>query len=342
MPVKSQLGQGILLAVLAIGTIMATFVIFGAKRQEDVAKLLHKFDMSQAAFEALASAAKRVQYMYAAESGCDPGALDRRLSAMAALPDLVASPNALGVQVGSNANYTPAQVATGITGAARQNRCTGGTGCRQFAVPVDNEFFIVTVGQVLREDATATGRTTDCPRDIAVRLSTAVGGNVYFQRFSLTNLCSLAECTCVTGACTTVQAGFTALNTPITNSNVTQTTACTAPYGYMRARRYGSITNSSNLVVGVNDLRWARRYLETGGGSAGETNFMQVTFDGGSPTLLGNGACPAANSATQCKIGSCVPAFDLNRDGINNEADLAILEHYLRGYINSIPVNELN
>lgn len=342
MSVKSQVGQGILLAVLAIGTIMATFVIFGAKRQEDVAKLLHKFDMSQAAYEALASAAKRVQYMYASESGCDPASLDGRLSAMAALPDLTATPDALGVQVGGNANYTPAQVAAGTTGAARQNRCTGGTGCRQFAVPVDNEFFIVTVGKVLREDATATGRTADCPRDVSVRLSTAVGGNVYFQRFSLTNVCTLAECTCVTGSCTTVQAGFNALSTPITNSNTLLTSACLAPYGYIRQRRYGSITNASNTVVGVNDLRWARRYLETGGGSAGETNFMQVTFDGSSPAFIGNGACPAASSVGQCKIGSCVPAFDLNRDGVNNEADLAIMEHYMRGYVNSIPVNELN
>lgn len=331
---KSQVGQGLLMAVLLIGALMATFVFFGAKRGEDTAILVQKLDSSQSAYEALASAAKRIQYMYAVDSGCDPGVLDSRLSAMANLPDLsaVGGSDDLGVQVGGKATYVVA-VPGGSSVAVRHNRCTSATGCRQLAVPIDNMFFIVTAGQLIKDTAPG-GRTIDCPRDASIRLSTVVGGNAFFQKFSFTNICSLASCTCVdSSTCAAYDKGFLAQS--ITNNNSSRvTTAC----GYLNARRYGSMVNTTSSLVTHDDLRWARRYLETGAGALGETNFLYV--NAALPAGV-NGACTVAGSGGQCKANDCVPAFDLNRDGSNNDADLAILENYLRGYVLSIPVNEL-
>lgn len=333
---REQLGQGVILAILGVGVLMASIVIYGSTRQANMAKLAQRFDASQAAFEALAAAAKRVQYMYAVEAACDPSALDNRLSKMDALPDLSVTPSALGLQTGGRANYTIAQPAA-TTRAVRENRCeapapppdTNNDGCRQFAIPVDEEFFIVTAGEVLR--ASPGSRTIDCPRDAAVRLSVAVDGNVYFQRFTLTNTCTYAECTFTGGSSASYDSGF--LNEAVTNSSTMLTTAC----GVLGARKFGSMTNATNGLITVADLRWARRFLETGAGEAGETNFLQA---GAIPSGQ-NGSCTTAASSSQCKFQNCIPFMDLNRDGVNNEADLAILEHYLRGYLTSIPVNEL-
>lgn len=339
MRIKSQAGQGILLALMCIGVLMASFVIFGAKREEDVGTLIQKFDTSQAAFEALSSAAKRVQYMYSVESGCDPATLETRLTKMAALPDLgaVGGADDLGVQVNGRASYVIA-VPGGTGAAVRQNRCQSVEGCRQFAIPVDNQFFVVTAGKVIR-DAPAAGRTTDCPRDLAVRLSTVVAGNAYFQTFSLTNICTYASCTCTdVSSCPAYDKAF--MQT-ISTSSLMTSTSCTnnPPTVTIPARKYGSIVNATDGTITQNDLRWARRYIETGGGAAGETNFMVYT---GTIPSGENGSCAVATSGGQCKNSGCVPPFDLNRDGTNNDIDLAILENWMRGYVTSLPVNELN
>jgi hypothetical protein len=107
-------------------------------------------------------------------------------------------------------------------------------------------------------------------------------------------------------------------------------------------RYYGSITagTSSSLSTEINsdDLRWARRYIETGAGSIGETTYMVTNAAISAGT---NGSCAPGSSSGQCNTRNCVPAFDLNRDKTNNESDIAIMEFYLRGYLATLPVTML-
>lgn len=340
-------GQGLLLAIMCLGMIMAGVVLFGATKGRHLAQGVQKLDTGQAAYEALAAAGKRVQTIYANESGCDPETLDARLSRLDPLP-VSASTLGTGLVTGSGtkSSYYVIAQPRATTQEQRENRCSGGTGCRQIAVQVENSYYIVTVGAVSSDPDTRTG---DCARDASVRLSVAVNGNVFFQRFTLTNLCTLASCNCTTLACAAADAGFTSKS--LTVSSGITTTACTGGNSNIPARRYGSLVSATNTLVTTNDLRWARTYLETGGGAVGDTNFIYSTTPV-VPVTVGavtvrNGACFPANSldaggAQQCLYSPCFPALDLNRDGNNNESDLAIMENYLRGYITSLPVNELD
>jgi len=340
MRLSNQRGQGLMLAIMCLGVIMAGVIIFGYDKSKSVNNLIDRLDMSQAAFEALNAAAKRVQNVYSSESGCDPRTLNSRLSAM---PELPASAASLGT--GTNSTYAVAQPSS--SGAARFNRCdsSSNTGCRQIAIPIDNIYYIVTVGAISRDDVkSATGRaSTDCPRDASVRLSVAVNGNVYFQRFTLTNLCTLASCNCITGDCSAAEAAFN--NLSITSSASMSSSACTGLATGVPARKYGSFINSTSTLITTGDLRWARVYLDTGGGGSGDTTYIYApgaTNYSEDVFTVTNAACTPNLSASQCKSQPCFPALDLNRDGSNNEVDIAILEHYLRGYLTSLPVNELN
>ncbi len=331
MHLRRQDGQAMILAIMCIGVIMATIVIYGSKRVEDMSKVVNKLDNSQAAYEALAAAAKRVQYIYANESGCDPETLDARLSALTELP---ASPAALGGLSFNSGDLAYAIAQPSLASPQKENRCTGGSGCRQFAIPIDTFLYIVTAGSVSRDSDIRTG---DCPRDASVRLSVAVNKNVYFQRVTLTNICSIAACDTdpPTGA---GGRGFSGIS--LTLSGAVNTAACTGANSNIPIRKYGGgFTEAVATNLTTNDLRWARRFLETGGEGVGETNYLYTT-DG--LIAAGNGSCSEALSASQCQNKNCFPAFDLNRDRTNNDADLAILENFLRGYINSLPVNELN
>jgi hypothetical protein len=326
----------LILAIMCIGVILVGIVFFGAKQSEDAASLIQKLDTSQTAYEALNAAAKRVQSIYANESGCDPTTLEKRLSAMAGLPETAADLGVTratgGTQYAAYAVAQPTVAPTNATlRAARENRCVGATGCRQLAIPIDNFYYVVTVGAVSREP-TARGADEDCPRDVSIRLSVAAGGTVYFQRFTLTNLCTIASC---------AGDGFEGL-TFTAQSTTRKTLACIGTRSFIPERHYGSLVEADDDEVTTKDLRFARVYLETGGGDIGETTYLYTNPPNSITANSGNGTCSPALSQSQCRYTSCLPALDLNRDGSNNEADLTILEHYLRGYISSLPVNELD
>jgi len=202
---------------------------------------------------------------------------------------------------------------------AAANRCTpaNGKGCRQFGVPLENRIYIATAGAVVMKAGQGGG--LDCPRDATVRISMAAGGNVYYQRFSLINICTFDSCAS--------DDDFTGLPAvAVSGEGATYADAC----GSLPQRWHGSMTSvpPDEANITVDDLRWARRYIETGAAHIGETNFLYHT---GVPT--GNGTCTRAASSNQCANRNCVPAFDLNRDRTNNEIDLAILEAFLRGFV---------
>lgn len=323
----SQRGQAILMVILILGTIMAGVVIFGSKRQSDSGKLIERLDTSQAAQEVLSAAGKRVQTIYANESSCDPDVLDRRLSNMSNLPS-----NAV-TAFGANMSYAVAQPSlAGV--AARAGLCSGGVpagrGCRQFGIPLEGRVYLVTAGLVATGAPDAARAGGDCPRDASIRLSVTIGGNLFYQMFTLINICTY-------DSCGTTLDDFTGVTG---YSSGTFTDPCTGANANILARWHGSIVSPSpsTNVVTLDDIRWARRYLETGGANIGETTFMA----GMAGVASGNGACSPANSNNQCVYRHCIPAFDLNRDRTNNEVDLAILESFLRGYLPSLSPNELD
>jgi hypothetical protein len=319
-----------ILAILCLGTIMAGVVMFGSKRQGDVVKVTKKRETAQAAYEALAQAVKRVQTMYASESACDPETLTKRLNN---LPPLPADPADLGISYGGNdLSYAVAQPSR--ASPEKENRCTAATGCRQIAVPIDTTVYIVTVNGMT---ATADARSGDCPRDVTtIEVSVSENRNIFFQRASLTNICSYSACDGAANGGTGTGRGFDTQGL-LTLTGSMSSKACTTSYTAVRASKYGGgITEATTNQLGLDDLRWARRYLETGGDAIGETNF----FYGLTPAAGENGSCPEASSNGQCSK-NCFPNFDLNRDGKNNEADLAIMENFLRGYLTTLPVNEL-
>lgn len=318
MHLRRQGGQAILLSVLLLGSIMALVVVLGGKRQTDLHRIVLEMNEAQQASEALVAAARIVQRMYSAESGCDPDVLDARLSRLGALPQ-----NATSFGLG-NLSYAIAQP-KGSTKEARENRCVGGSGCRQIGIPLERHVLIVTVGEIVADDPDPSGK--DCPRDATVQLSVGISGELYYRRVSLVNICTISSCP------TTSAYSFKGVGGTITSA-WPNTTAC----GLLPARKYGSIVSEAAKpsYISVEDLRWARRYLDTGGGGTGDTTYA----NGGVATQ--NVACVPASSSGQCYPIPCVPPFDLNRDKTNNEADLAILEYYLRGFIPRLPVMGLN
>lgn len=341
-----QRGQAILMVIMILGALMAVVVIFGAKRQSDISKLVDKLDSSQAAQEAMAAAAKKVQYVYANESGCDPDILDSRLSRLAPVPAATDFGTGMSYAIAQTPMDDSARAAASKAAVAalssdeRSNHCTAASGCRQIGVPLENRVYIVTVGAVVTPTVDGTSGTHDtCARDATVRLSLAIGGNVFFQRFTLTNICTYKSCVAnsTVGADLDTFDGITAVSTGA-SGYFTQSLACTGGSSGVPARWHGSITSSTDSQIVKDDIRWARRYLETGGGGVGETTFMYGTPS----TTTSNGACAVAESNSQCVGVPCVPAFDLNRDKTNNEVDLAILENFLRGYLPSLSPNFLD
>lgn len=321
---KNNSGQALLMSILIIGMVMAAIILYGSRRQSDVAILVERLDTSQTAYEVLSAAAKKIQIIYSNESGCDPDVLNNRISRFTNLPTLATS---LGY---TNVTYAIAQPSR-TTAAEKYNFCNNAstTGCRQLGIPLENRVFVVTVGAVVSEANPGSG---DCPRDATVRLSVTIGGNLYMQRATLINLCTLASC----------GTGASSFSTATANVSLDTGAATTSACGFLPVRYYGSITSSppvaSNTTINVNDLRWARRYLETGGAGVGETTYM---IPSASITDGSNGSCAPASSASQCNSRNCVPAFDLNRDKTNNDSDLAILEYYLRGFLATLPVTYL-
>jgi hypothetical protein len=315
------------IAVLCLGVVIATVIVFGFSRSRDSSIRVSNLEKSQAAAEALAGAAKRVQSMYANEAGCDPMSLNKRLSAMSNLPS---NPSSIGLTFGGR-NLVYEYYDLSLKAICN----TGTTGCRQMAIPVGNRLWIVTVGAIAADsDSVTSARTGDCPRDVTVTLTTAATGRrSWIQRVTLTNICTLAACDSSVGG-----RGFDSQGT-LTLSGSMSTSACTGTYAGVRSTKYGGgFTESGTTKLSLDDLRWARRYLETGGEGIGETNFLYLSSGS---VGTGNGSCPPASSASQCKDKNCFPALDLNRDYKNNESDLGILEHFMRGYLTTLPVNEL-
>jgi hypothetical protein len=327
-----------MIVVLCLGVIMAGIVFFGHDRQGQTAKAAGRVEQGQSAYEALALAAKRVQSMYANEAGCNPESLDTRLSN---LPNLPASPTSSTYLSNNNVALTYIIANPAASSPDKENRCTGasGIGCRQMAIPIDTAVFIVTAGLVGRDGSNSRGSGFDCPRDATVFLSTVANSTVYVQRVSLTNICTLQSC---------AGSGFdTTGNITLSNTTNATTSACTGSYVGITARHYGAgFTEAGTTTLSLDDLRWARRYLETGGENGGETAYLYYT--GSLPTdsstgRISNGACPVSGTDTsggQCIDKACFPFFDLNRDGKNNEEDLAILENFMRGYLTTLPVND--
>ena len=325
-----QKGQAVVVTVLLLGAILASITILAAKRNANISKITAKAEAAQLAQEVLSSAAKILQRRYAQDAGCDPATFRTGIAAGSNLPT---NPDDLGLGP-TGMDYVLAQ-ASGATSADRQNRCTSATGCRQLAFALRNRVYIVTIGAVL-SDSPSRAIGTACPRDVTVRLSVVIASKLFHRKVTLLNICTTDDC----GTNTADNSKFIGMGVSVTGgTNVTflSTQACPANAGNSIASRYyGSITNSTNGIISIDDYRWAKRYLETGGGETGETTFMQATI------AWGNGSCVSTSSNNQCVGRNCIPAFDLNYDQNNSEADLAILEYFLRGYLMSLPVNQLN
>lgn len=307
---KHQGGQGGLMFVLITGVILAVIVMFGWSKQQVVASVADRVENAMIAQEVTSAAAQRVQKMYAEEAGCDPDVLDRRLSN---LPELGASPPA-----GLFYAIAATRKAPALPVSERYGLCSGGTGCRQIPADVEGRRYIATIGKVSALAAPVAPVGPNCPRDATVKIRTTIENAVYFRRITLINTCSFKSCS---GGPT--YASFDAVTSDVT-ANTLNTTACAS----IAARRFGALTQAAHTQVDVNDLRFARRYLSTGAGDSGDTTFLLGAVN----------TAPCAAGTGGCLNKSCIPGLDLNRDGANNEADLAILEYYLRGFIPQLPV----
>lgn len=320
---KFQRGQAVIVVILIIGVLLAGLVFYGWAREELANSNNARVEAAQIANEALISASKKVQQMYMNDAACDPDRLNIVLKKM---PNL---PATYGGSVRYAGAYPSRNPVTGAaitnTSAEKANLCTTATGCRQIAVEQDNRAYVITVGKVSALNKTA--GWVDCPRDVTVRLRVSISGYSFYRRVTLLNLCSYNSCS---------GPDYSSASSSIA-ANTTATSLCGAVP--IPSRKYGDIVGTGS-VINIDDLRWARRYLDSGGGDVGITSYMEV---GGATIPAGtNGSCApgvaAALSNGQCLGRNCIPPFDLDRSGGNNEGDLVILEYYLRGFLSSLPV----
>lgn len=307
-------GQTTIAMVLIFGTFLAFIVLYGWQRNQQLQGFVNTQDSRLVANDVLSAAARKMQQIYSSEASCDPDIFEARVAALPTAPG--GGYNGL--------SYVIADTSTGLTADQRVNRCAAASGCRQIPVDQNGRAYLVTVGLVssLSRPAPLTANER-CSRDATIKLKTTIRQQAFSRQYTLINTCSYTSCTGgnfsgVTGNQSAAPAGA-------------NTTAC----GLLGARPYGDIVGTDGApdgVVNEHELRWARRYLETGAYDIGTTTFLAATL------TTTNGSCAAGTGG--CLGKNCIPYFDLNKDGANNEADLAILEYYLRGYIPELPVRD--
>lgn len=313
---KNQRGQSTLGLVMVIGSILALIISYAWQRNATLQAYVNASDAALVANDILTTAGKKLQQLYQNEAGCDPDVLEVRVNT---LPPPGATYNSY--------EYVVADPGVGasppLTNDQRRQRCSSATGCRQIPVDQGGKAYLVTVGRFAKFP-NPLGVTRVCTRDVTVRLKTAIRGHAFSRAVTLVNVCSYTSCN---------GPSFTGISGDV-SATPQSTTAC----GQLAARKYGDMIGqpssaaSEDNVVNEHELRWARRYLETGGFDAGQTTYLAGTI------TAGNGSCAAG--AGGCIGRACVPFFDLNRDGTNNDQDMAILEYYLRGFIPRMPTRE--
>lgn len=317
-------GQITLMFVMILGVLLAMLVVFGWQRYGTLTKETSYVEDGIKANSVFTQAAKVVQQMYFGEASCDPDVLDQRLSLMENLPSTTLSTGVTYVI----ASTTPA--AGGLTLDERMNRCSAGdnAGCRQIGIELDGRGYIVTIGTVSGLADSSDGGTPDptsvCPRDATFRMSLAIRGRLFVRRATLINLCTLKSCE---GA-EFFDSTYGAANQPYKDvSAFDSVSAC----GQLPALNYGDVVGTDTRLT-VDDLRWLRRYVNTGGGSIGSSSFINFTT---TVPAGENGVCPASDS--KCTTKPCVPSVDLDLNETNNDADIAIMEYHLRGYGSDLP-----
>lgn len=310
MQIKNS-GQASIGITLIVGIVLALILYYGYSRNAVMQGMVTAQDAKLIANDTLAAAARKMQQLYAIDSGCDPDVFEARVNSLPAAPG-----------GGYNGfSYVVADIRSGLTADQRVNRCATATGCRQIPVDQNNRALIVTVGLISSLDRPGGMPAGErCSRDTTIKLKVAIRGQAFSRRYTLINTCSFTSC-----------AGGSFAGATGNQATGINTTAC----GVLTARPYGDIVGTAGAPDGVVDeheLRWARKYLESGGFDAGGTTYIGATV------AAGNGSCSAGTGG--CVARSCVTYFDLNRDGTNNESDLAILEYYLRGYIPELPIRD--
>ncbi len=305
-------GQAMLLTVMLLGVILAGLLYWGWSRDAEFSKDVGRVDAMQTANEVLTAASKRVQHMYMNDSSCDPVVLETNLQNLPTLPATYSGTGTI--------TYAIADPSEVNSASRRFNLCSyspgTASGCRQFAVEQDSRAYVVTVGLLAYQDPVV---TTTCAQDAVVKLKTTIRGFTFSRKVTLINLCSYKSC---------VGPSFSTATSDV-SLNTTKSSVC----GVLPAHQYGDIVGTTN-IIDENDLRWARRYLESGGADIGFTNYIATS----GTISTGNGSCAPASSAGQCHDKNCIPGFDLDLNGTNDEADLAIMEYYLRGYLTELPV----
>jgi len=319
---KKQDGQAVIIVISAIGVIMAALVFFGFEKSGQFQKQVSRLENNLMVADIFGDAIKKIQGLYSNEAGCDPSRLNTIIANWPVLPSAYATGIAWILA-------NPAE----STVARRQGLCSGGIGCRQLGVTMGGRGYIVNVGQIdFGADASTTGGSIDtagaCSRDTSLNLRMTIMGTSFSQHFTLINTCSTKSCT---------GPSFDSADANVATATKS-TVACTAANGTaIPSRKYGDyILDSVGNFVTADELRWARRFLSTGGTNQGITEFLYTTSE---PTS-GNATCDVSLSSGQCIGGKCVPALDLNMDGTNNETDIGILELFLRGFINKLPVKD--
>lgn len=323
-------GQVTIMMVLMIGILLAGLVVFGWQRFSYMVVETQRTNDASTANLVFSGAAKKIQQIYYSDAGCDPDEFNTRLNALPVLPTTFSS----GV------DYIVADP-SGSTADRRSNRCRGGTGCRQFGIEQAGRAYIVTIGPTTGIADDDGDTTTICPRDVTVRMHTAIRGTNFFRRVTLINICTLDSCGAAgpngetTGEFYNSDPAVVAAAQPwYDNSGLSETSAAC---GNFPAGAWGDVVGT-NLRVTADDLRWLRRYIRTGGGSVGDTSF--ANFDPVLPSnSTVNGSCSSGDN--RCTARNCVPRMDLNRDGTNNDQDIAIMEYFLRGYHNRLPIIDL-
>ena len=340
-------GQMILTFLLVLGVSLAGLIMVSFDRQRNLNNKMSQLDASQAAQEVLGSAAKKVQQIYSGEAGCDPTQLDSLLNGLSSIAANATFQTAGGSTIANGLVIAEPKIASGS--ASRYNLCTGtGTpavGCRQVAIPLDNLIYVVTFGYIAADPLS--GSYLSCPRDATIRMSVTILGSVFRRRATLINTCTTMSSVCATVSPVTMAQALldwtpiATFHTPtpapiVYDATVLPKTTACASSSFNQQYHYGSFFD--NATISADDVRWARRYLETGRGNTGDTSYANFSVAPSSD----NGACPYGTlAASQCAGVPCIPHFDLNLDRVNNEADLAILEYYFRGFLPVLPVTFL-
>ncbi len=332
----NQKGQAQILAATVIGFFMLAGILASLEMASQYTRNRNKVNRRTQMREAIDIAAKQIAYTYQGQAACDPVLLNQSLNSLSAV---LPPPPAAG---GLTYNRSKAIQVAGTDYIVHFGRLK-----KLNKDPPAPDLFEVVHGQptLVLADA-AVGESQDVAVEMwttfANRRAAAVAGGAVNSSLDKVQQYVILLNTCnnpcrqdqTESGCNRQTTNLSAVYYQMPSNASLIPAAITAPstrFCQGVASQRGNLNTGAGLFIDIFDLTILKTYLRSGGVLESSQAIIEGLPIGGLPgpgAVFGDGNVIFPQACA-----------DLNRDGRINETDLNIMEKYLRGYINWLPVH---